>query len=69
MANIAFQSSRDGNYEIYVMDSDGSNSRRLTDHSESRLQMADTSPRTGRCGAQRLVSAPVVMDSNPYGFG
>ena len=29
---IAFQSSRDGNYEIYVMDSDGSNPRRLTDH-------------------------------------
>ena len=31
---IAFQSSRDGNYEIYVMDSDGSNPRRLTDHSD-----------------------------------
>ena len=30
--HIAFQSSRDGNYEIYVMDSDGSNPRRLTDH-------------------------------------
>ena len=32
--HIAFQSSRDGNYEIYVMDSDGSNPRRLTDHSD-----------------------------------
>ena len=30
--HIAFQSSRAGNYEIYVMDSDGSNPHRLTDH-------------------------------------
>ena len=30
--HIAFQSSRNGNYEIYVMDSDGSNPHRLTDH-------------------------------------
>ena len=29
---VAFSSSRAGNYEIYVMDSDGSNPRRLTDH-------------------------------------
>ena len=29
---IAFQSSRAGNYEIYVMASDGSNPHRLTDH-------------------------------------
>ena len=29
---IAFESKRDGNWEIYVMDSDGSNPRRLTDH-------------------------------------
>jgi len=28
---IAFQSSRDGNFEIYVMEADGSNQRRLTD--------------------------------------
>ena len=27
---IAFTSSRDGNYEIYVMDDDGSNQRRVT---------------------------------------
>ena len=30
--HIVFDSSRDGNYEIYVMDSDGSNPHRLTDH-------------------------------------
>ena len=29
---IAFSSSRDGNKDIYVMDADGSNQRRLTDH-------------------------------------
>lgn len=28
---IAFTSNRDGNFEIYIMDSDGSNQRRLTD--------------------------------------
>lgn len=29
---IAFSSVRDGNWEIYVMDTDGKNQRRLTDH-------------------------------------
>lgn len=29
---IAFQSDRDGNYEIYVMDADGKNQRRLTNN-------------------------------------
>ncbi|MBU0492365.1 MAG: VCBS repeat-containing protein [Chloroflexi bacterium] len=29
---IAFQSDRDGNFEIYVMDADGTNPRRLTNH-------------------------------------
>ena len=32
--HIAFESDRDGNWEIYVMDSDGSNPRRLTNHSD-----------------------------------
>ena len=29
-AQIAFSSDRDGNFEIYVMDADGKNQRRLT---------------------------------------
>ena len=46
---IVFDSSRDGNYEIYVMDSDGSNPHRLTDHPAadwfpSWSPMADTLP-------------------------
>jgi len=32
-AQIAFSSDRDGNYEIYVMDADGQNQRRLTKNS------------------------------------
>ena len=31
--SIAFTSIRDGNYEIYVMDADGSNQTRLTNNS------------------------------------
>ena len=31
-AQIAFTSGRDGNDEIYVMDADGKNQRRLTNH-------------------------------------
>ena len=31
---IAFTSSRDGNYEIYVMNSDGTNLVRVTNHPE-----------------------------------
>ena len=31
-AQIAFSSNRDGNYEIYVMDTDGGNPRRLTEN-------------------------------------
>ncbi|MCI0494320.1 DUF5050 domain-containing protein [candidate division KSB1 bacterium] len=30
---IAFQTSRDGNFEVYVMNADGSNQQRLTNHS------------------------------------
>ena len=29
---IVFRSNRDGNYEIYIMNSDGSNQTRLTNH-------------------------------------
>ena len=38
-AQIAFTSERDGNREIYVMDTDGGNPQRLTDNPQ-----ADTSP-------------------------
>ena len=38
-AKIVFKSKRDGNYEIYVMDNDGSNVQRLTTHPD-----ADGSP-------------------------
>ncbi len=34
-ARIAFSSNRDGNYEIYVMDDDGGNLQRLTNHPDS----------------------------------
>jgi Tol biopolymer transport system component/formylglycine-generating enzyme required for sulfatase activity len=33
VGQIAFESDRDGNWEIYVMNADGSDPRRLTDHS------------------------------------
>jgi TolB protein len=54
---IAFMSGRDGNTEIYVMNVDGSNLRRLTNHalsdgsptwSPSGSQIAFTSDRTGK---------------------
>jgi RNA polymerase sigma factor (sigma-70 family) len=36
-AQIAFSSDRDGNYEIYVMDVDGKNQRRLTNHPANEM--------------------------------
>ena len=38
-AQIAFTSHRDGNWEIYVMDTDGDNPKNLTNHASS-----DTDP-------------------------
>lgn len=37
-SRIAFSSNRDGNYEMYVMDADGSNIRRLTNTSEDEFE-------------------------------
>ena len=69
---IAFTSNRDGNPEIYVMNRDGSNVRRLTNHpavdatptwSPNGTQIAFTSDRTGTPqiyidGRRRLEPAP-----------
>ena len=47
---IAFDSQRDGNREIYVMDADGSGVTRLTDHGASR---SDRRPGRLTVGASR----------------
>ena len=66
-AQIAFTSTRDGNREIYVMDADGNNQIRLTNHPEKDMQpswspdggrIAFTSNRNG--GNYQIY----VMDSN-----
>ena len=49
---IAFQSSRDGNWEIYVMDADGKNLRRLTNYDDS-----DVSPSWSPDGTQIAFSS------------
>ena len=46
-AQIAFASTRDGNLEIYVMDADGNNQIRLTNHPEADFQPS-WSPDGGR---------------------
>ncbi len=49
---IAFQSTRDGNWEIYVMDADGNNLRRLTNYDDS-----DVSPSWSPDGTQITFSS------------
>ena len=50
LAQKVFHSNRDGNNEIYVMDADGNNLRRLTDHA-----MSDEHP-TWSAGGQKIAS-------------
>ena len=66
---IAFVSDRDGNLEIYVMDNDGDNPRRLTNSplaewhpswSPDGKRVAFTSDRAERAGNRQIY----VMDAN-----
>ena len=57
-AQIAFSSNRDGNYEIYVMDADGKNQRKLTNGS-----FDNWAPSWSPDGE------PIVFASNREGFG
>ena len=73
-ARIAFVSSRNGNAEIYVMDADGSNQRRLTNHpdrdfspswSPDGKRIAFVSNRDGHVNIRgRLTYEIYVMDAN-----
>ena len=68
-AQIAFSSNRDGNFEIYVMDDDGGNLRRLTNHpdrdfspswSPDGKRIAFSSYRAGNWGTLEIY----VMDAD-----
>ena len=68
-SRIVFRSSRDGNPEIYLMEADGMNVRRLTDH-----EAADTMPSFSRSGdriaftSQRDGDYEIhLLDLNPDG--
>ena len=73
-AQIAFSSNRDGNFEIYVMDDDGGNLRRLTNHpdrdfspswSPDGKRIAFVSNRDGHVNIRgRLTYEIYVMDAN-----
>ena len=66
-AQIAFSSTRDGNLEIYVMDADGNNLIRLTNHPEHDYQPS-WSPDGGRIAfvsdRNGGIKQIYVMDSN-----
>ena len=53
---IAFSSVRDGNWEIYVMDADGQNQRRLTNH-----PAIDFQPSWSPDGQKIAFTSPIEM--------
>ena len=66
-ARILFDSNRDGNFEIYVMDADGSNQRRLTNSEGS--EGAAWSPDRKRVAFTTSAGSIAVMDvdfANPH---
>ena len=58
-AKIVFRSKRDGNYEIYVMDDDGSNLRRLTNN-----PLSDSGPRWSPDGKHIVFMRQVDIRDN-----
>jgi len=62
---ITFFSSRDGNNEIYIMQADGSHSRRLTNHPAKAIEPADANVRLPTAVDRELqVKGSTAVDSN-----
>ena len=65
-SKIAFSSSRDGNYEIYVMDADGSNQINLTNKSANKNMWPSWSPDGSKISfhSERDTAGIYVMDAD-----